>query len=424
MGVEVMSPKKIEIPGDYQERLHYIKRQFPLAKGPDLTQPWAGGRSQALKKLNSIDIQSYSKNRNFLNGSVTHLSPYLRHGCITLKETYDFVTKHFGAQADKLVYQLAWRDYWHKVWHELGNGIFSEIEPPKVAIGHIPLPEDIQQGKMGLPCMDAAVHDLLATGYVHNHARMWLASYIVHHRKIDWRAAADWFENYLLDGDLASNHLSWQWVTSTFSSKPYFFNKETLGRYTGEKFCAGCKADCPFDASYEQLNVRLFDSTLVPIAKQYPITSVPRQMAAGQPAKGVYIHDEMLNASHPLVKMPFPKIFVFDPQLYGQWPINRLQFVADCLSEISGIEVWVGDTYQVLMQRGVGHILTQDTANLKIKAMLEPFGPKYEPIERFVDVEVSSKRLKRFSRYWDKVGQLVLSSKPQEPTFETKGVET
>src|SRR5690349_57958 len=105
MGVEVMSPKKLEIPSDYQERLHYIKRQFPLAKGPDLTQPWAGGRSQALKKLNSIDIQSYSKNRNFLNGSVTHLSPYLRHGCITLRETYDFVTKQFGAQADKLVYQ-------------------------------------------------------------------------------------------------------------------------------------------------------------------------------------------------------------------------------------------------------------------------------------------------------------------------------
>lgn len=414
-----MSPKKLEIPSDYQERLHYIKRQFPLAKGSDLTQPWAGGRSQALKKLHSIDIQSYSKNRNFLNGAVTHLSPYLRHGCLTLKETYDFVKKQFGAQADKLVFQLAWRDYWNQVWRSQGDAIFSEIEPPKVAIAHGPLAEDIQQGKTGLPCMDGAIRDLLTTGYVHNHARMWLASYIVHHRKIDWHAAADWFESYLLDGDLASNHLSWQWVTSTFSSKPYFFNKETLGRYTGEKYCAGCKADCPFDASYEALNIRLFDTTLVPVAKQYPVRPMPRNTMAVHPATGIYIHDEMLTMTHPLVKMPFPKIFVFDPQLHGHWSLNRLQFVADCLSEIDGIEVWLGDTYQVLMQRGVGRVVSQDTPNLKIKALLEPFAPKWEPQERLVDIEVSSKRLKRFSRYWDKVGPMVLSGIPQTETADT-----
>lgn len=401
-------PLKLSIPSDRNERLHYIKRTFPSAEGADLEFAWAGGRLNALKKLNSIDVDAYAKNRNFLNGAVTHLSPYLRHGCLTLNETFDSVKKRFGARADKLLFELAWRDYWHLVWQSQGNAIYSEMEPPKVAIGHAPLAEDITQGETGLPCMDATVNALLTTGYVHNHARMWFASYVVHHRKIDWRAAADWFEAHLLDGDIASNHLSWQWITSTFSSKPYFFNKENLGRYTGELYCAGCKAECPFDATYEVLNERLFDATLVPIAKQYTLTPIPKQMMSGHPAIAVYMHDEMLTAAHPLIKKPFPKIFVFDPQIHGAWSLNRLQFVADCLNEMEGVEVWSGDTYQVLMQRGVGQVMTQDTPNRKIKDLLEPFSPKWEPVPKFVDIEVSSKRLKRFSRYWEKVGPLVL----------------
>ncbi|MGC8035725.1 FAD-binding domain-containing protein, partial [Salmonella enterica] len=64
-----------------------------------------------------------------------------------------------------------------------------------------------------------------------NHARMWLASYVVHLRKVHWRAGADWMVGHLLDGDLASNHLSWQWVAGTGSHKPYLFNAENVAKY-------------------------------------------------------------------------------------------------------------------------------------------------------------------------------------------------
>ncbi len=127
--------------------------------------------------------------------------------------------------AEKLLLQFAWRDYWRQVWFAEGNAIFSEMEPPKVVIGHALLNDSVAQGHSGLPCMDGFINELLTTGYVHNHARMWLASYVAHHLKIDWRVAADWFEAHLLDGDSASKLLSWQWVESTFSSKPYFYNK-------------------------------------------------------------------------------------------------------------------------------------------------------------------------------------------------------
>jgi deoxyribodipyrimidine photo-lyase len=62
----------------------------------------------------------------------------------------------------------------------------------------------------------------------------------------------------LLDGDLASNHLSWQWVASTFSHKAYFFNRENLERYTDAEYCQRCQAVCPFEGSYETLAQRWF----------------------------------------------------------------------------------------------------------------------------------------------------------------------
>ncbi|MCA1925872.1 MAG: hypothetical protein LDL16_06300, partial [Thiobacillus sp.] len=60
---------------------------------------------------------------------------------------------------------------------------------------------------------------------------IWLASYVVHVRKTRWRAGADWMFGHLLDGDAASNHLSWQWVAGTFCAKPYLFNAENVAKF-------------------------------------------------------------------------------------------------------------------------------------------------------------------------------------------------
>jgi deoxyribodipyrimidine photo-lyase len=78
---------------------------------------------------------------------------------------------------------------------------------------------------------------------------------------VRWQAGAQWFLRHLLDGDPASNNLSWQWVASSFSHKPYFFNRGNLERYSNGSFCRSCalrEQGCPFDASYEQLEAELF----------------------------------------------------------------------------------------------------------------------------------------------------------------------
>ncbi len=399
-----MSATKLIIPCDRAERLQYIRRMFPQATGSFLSDEWRGGRHEALKRLNSIDAIAYNRNRNFLNGAVTKLSPYFRHGCLTLKEASDSARGRFHEHAEKFVFELAWRDYWRRVWYNLGDGIFSDIEDPKVALGDKLMPDFIRQGITGLPCMDGFIRDLTQYGYVHNHARMWFAAYVVHWLKVDWREAADWFEHHLLDGDKASNHLSWQWVASLFSSKPYYFNKENLARFTGEKYCANCKVSCPFDASYEVLNDRLFANLAPTTAKKHKV-SIPLKVAMStHQAVAIFVHDEMLSAAHPLMHKPMPKIFVFDDMLHGRWPLKRIQFVADCLSELQDIEVWMGDTRDVLKQRGVGQVITQQTPNMQIKALLEAFNTTWQPEVKFTDIEISEKRLKRFSRYWEKVG--------------------
>ena len=406
---------KLTIPCDRAERLQYIRRMFPLATGPFLGDDWRGGRYEALKRLNSMDAIAYNRNRNFINGSVTKLSPYFRHGCITLKEATDSALDKFDVHAEKFVFELAWRDYWRRVWYEMGDGIFSDIEDPKVALGHKLMPDFIRQGITGLPCMDGFIRDLTQYGYVHNHARMWFAAYVVHWLKVDWREAADWFENHLLDGDKASNHLSWQWIASLFSSKPYFFNKENLARYTGEKYCTNCKVNCPFDASYEELNDKLF-ANLPPTPARKHLVSIPLKSAISiHPAVAVFVHDEMLSAAHPLMHKPMVKIFVFDDMLHGRWPLKRIQFLADCLSELQDVEVWMGDTPTVLKERGVGQVITQQTPNKQIKALLEPFNTTWQPEVKFADVEISGNRLKRFSRYWEKVGPAVLGESYRQP---------
>lgn len=405
--------QKLTLPADRIERLHYIKRMFPDAPGPDLAAEWAGGRASGLSKLHALDAKSYARNRNFLNGAVTHLSPYIRYGCLPLPEVFAVVKSKFGMVGENLLMQLAWRDFWHQVWQAHGDEIFSEMEPPKVGIAYQPLPESVKQGKTGLPCMDAFIHELNTTGYMHNHARMWLASYLIHFLKIDWRESADWFESQLLDGDFACNHLSWQWVASTFSSKPYYFNKENLSRFTGEKYCDGCKAKCPFDDSYENLSQRLFTAPPAESCRQYPINPLPMRPVEGQhQALAVYVHDAMLSPVNPVLNQPFPKIFVFDAQRYARWPLARLQFVADCLAEMMSIEVWRGDTYAVLMHRQVGKVITQETADSDIKNMLHPLPVSWQPRPKLTSMELSAKRLRRFSRYWEKVGPTLLGNSP------------
>ena len=192
----------------------------------DLFEPHAYAAKERLDAFRPFD---YSQTRNQLQGAVSMLSPYLTHGVLSVPEVADYMYRvHRMGVQHKFMYELGWREYFQHVHQMLGDAIHADLHEgplPPDAYSHA-LPEDVRLGATGLPVIDQAVRQLYVNGYLHNHARLWLASYLVHIRKVHWRVGADWMYGHLLDGDVASNDLSWQWVAGTGSSKPYVFNAD------------------------------------------------------------------------------------------------------------------------------------------------------------------------------------------------------
>jgi deoxyribodipyrimidine photo-lyase len=208
----------------------------------------------ALARLNTVRPQAYAQTRNHLQGAVSGLSPYITHGMLSLATVLASVLrKHDLPVQDKFVFELGWRAFWQHVWLHRGAGIFESLHDGPLPQGAYAraLPEDIRHACTGLPVVDEAVRTLYQTGTLHNHARMWLASYLVHIRKVHWRVGADWLYGHLLDGDLASNHLSWQWVAGTGSTKPYVFNAHNVARYAPAPWHS---PGTVIDTSYERLD--------------------------------------------------------------------------------------------------------------------------------------------------------------------------
>ena len=198
--------------------------------------------------------RDYARTRNHLDGAVTGLSAYLTHGLVSTREVLAGVLARESLEVGhKLVYELGWREYFRHAWAHEGDRILASLHAGPRPDDHYrtDLPEDIRQARTGVPVIDQAVRHLYATGYLHNHARMWLASYVVHLRQVHWRTGADWMVAHLLDGDLASNHLSWQWVAGTGSHKPYLFNAENVARFAPASWHS---PGTVIDQSYEALN--------------------------------------------------------------------------------------------------------------------------------------------------------------------------
>jgi deoxyribodipyrimidine photo-lyase len=211
----------------------------------------------ALARLADFKPSLYAKTRNCLDGEVTQLSPYITHGLVNIPTIVASLHKQSALTFnDKIIFEFAWREFFQHVWSIKGDAIFKDVNEAIYSGKYsASLPSDLAQGRTGVPAIDAAVRQLYATGYLHNHARMWLASYTIHIRKVYWRVGADWLYAHLLDGDCASNYLSWQWVAGTFSNKPYLFNAENIATYAkGQAHAHWHSFGTVVDQSYEALD--------------------------------------------------------------------------------------------------------------------------------------------------------------------------
>lgn len=184
---------------------------------------------QILEQIDAIDPVAYAKTRNHLSGAVTKLSPYITRGVITLPAIRDrLLERHSSKDCEKLIQELAWREYFQNVWWEKGDEIFADLRFERDDWRHDGLVTSLVDGTTGVEVLDAGIQELYETGYMHNHLRMWVASVSCNLAKAHWHNMGKWLYYHLHDGDLASNFLSWQWVAGTSKSTPYTMNQKLI----------------------------------------------------------------------------------------------------------------------------------------------------------------------------------------------------
>ena len=364
----------------------------------------------AQERLLRINPTAYGLTRNALEGAVTGLSPYFTHGLLDAPHALATLQaqRPLGPQ-DKLVMQLGWREFFAHVWRHQGERIFSNLRPYITTLRYSnTLPDDVRSASTGVPVIDQAVRQLYATGYLHNHARLWLASYLVHLRKVQWRVAADWLYAHLLDGDLASNHLSWQWVAGTFSIKPYLFNAENVARYAP---AAWHSPGTVIDTSYEQLNLTALESAdcgAEPM--QPPPIEAPALFAA--PLQAFKLPPEALPSAIRLVHawslgdtpadtfrlgvihLPFHQRF--------PWSARRWQFVTDRLLA-SCDAVFVGDLAALMPRLQAHTVSARDTQNPGYAEHLRAGRVQLEAIPRFL--QNPERYCQSFSKFYNVQGK-------------------
>lgn len=148
--------------------------------------------------------------------------------------------EHSEKSAAKFIDEVCWRTYW-KGWLQLRPAVWEEYLSARAILleeysGHLGYEKAIA-GETGIDCFDAWATELAETGYLHNHARMWAASIWIHTLKLPWELGADWFLRHLLDGDAASNTLSWRWVAGLHTlGKSYLATTGNIQKYTSGRF--------------------------------------------------------------------------------------------------------------------------------------------------------------------------------------------
>ena len=193
--------------------------------------------------------RAYADSRNTDAGpdrapTTSILSPYLRRRLVTEQEAVEAARSAHGPAAEKFVQEVFWRTYF-KGHLETRPWLWTNYQH-LVAEGHARLQREgglrrayaqAVAGQTGIDCFDAWATELQARNWLHNHARMWYASIWVFTLGLPWALGAELFLQHLLDGDPASNTLSWRWVAGLHTrGKPYAARAENIRRYTQGRF--------------------------------------------------------------------------------------------------------------------------------------------------------------------------------------------
>jgi deoxyribodipyrimidine photo-lyase len=303
--------------------------------------------SSILKRIHSIDPVKYASTRNFLSGQVTYLSPYLSRGVISVKQVMESLS-HNGfsfLQSEKLIQELAWREYYQRVWQVKKEEIWDDLKSAQADVHHELMLSALQNNATSIQVIDQQIENLKVSGYVHNHIRMYLASIVCNIGKAHWKTPAKWLYYYLLDGDIASNNCSWQWVAGSFSAKKYYCNQENINKYTNTN-----QINTFLDTTYElitQLAIpdTLTDTCTLQLTTSLPLTTFPLiDVTKPTLIYNAYNLDPNWRANEDA-----NRILLLEPNHFNKYPVseNVLNFILNLSNNIPNIQIHSGEVHSI-----------------------------------------------------------------------------
>ena len=194
--------------------------------------------------------RQYQNRRNYDLGpgqhtGVSRLSPYIRRRLLTEREVVAAALQAHGPEnAEKFIQEVIWRGYFKgwmerrpQVWTSYRVGLEDDLHALERDRSLRKAVARAEDGETGIACFDAWARELVETGYLHNHARMWFASIWIFTLELPWRVGADFFYRHLLDGDPASNTLGWRWAAGLHTrGKAYFAQAWNIAKFTNQRF--------------------------------------------------------------------------------------------------------------------------------------------------------------------------------------------
>ena len=298
---------------------------------------------QILNKIDLIDPYKYAVTRNFKNGHVTKLSPYISRGVISTRFIYEkLVEKGFNLKkCEKFIQELAWRDFWQQIWLNKKDLIDEDLKRDQEDVNDFKISKSLVEAKTGIDCIDEEINNLYEFGYMHNHMRMYVASIATNIAKSHWKTPAKWMYYHLLDGDWASNSLSWQWVAGSNSNKKYYANQENVNKY----FNCNQK-DTFLDNSYEIISSM----------------NVPDEVSEKQDWNLMTIfsneNEIKIDNSKPTLLYNYynidpnwrknedvNRVLIFEPKIFKKYPVSQkcIDFSLSLSKNIKDIQIFFGD---------------------------------------------------------------------------------
>ncbi len=298
-----------------------------------------------VEKVRQVDPIRYAASRNFIDGAVTCLSPYISRGVISTKQVLQSVlaSGYEPHKIEKFIQELTWRDYWQQLWIRYRSRIDDDLRNPQPSALKTGMPASILNHQTGIEAIDRGIQAFYQTGYLHNHLRMYVASMACNIARCHWKVPAQWMYYHLLDADWASNALSWQWVCGANSHKLYYANQENINKY-----CHTNQHDTYLDISYDELTQsgeipEVLKSSIVPVlSTPLPQTIVP----AINPALPTMIYNFYNLDPNWRRDLKANRILLLEPSVFEKYPVSQ-KSIEFCLAlakeNIQDVKIWIAE---------------------------------------------------------------------------------